>query len=271
VAGGLAMILALQILVLFIGAGGSVLTAFTLPESRAKWAVVSTFGTAGVVGLVLTVLTYEQLTFADVGVWGWSYLQSIWIYLTALIQRRWLQVLVALAIGIAIGTVVPLAYDKLKIRKWYSSHDIFQLADTKLMEGAVSTEEEIHQLSLRIMDLQEQRANYRVPFGSAPVASESEGMAALTAAVREAHAQSSALLEQRERARQRALGDIIEKLKSGKLIARGYISPAGANSKQIEIPAGHWKLVRFNGDYTEAANNNVRYVGLEIARSRRWF
>jgi hypothetical protein len=134
----------------------------------------------------------------------------------------------------------------------------FSVTDTKLMEGAVSAEEEVHQLSLKIMDLQEQRTNYRVPFGSGPVAPESEGMAALTAAVREAHAQSSALLEQRERTRQRALGDIVEKLKSGKLIARGYISPAGANSRQIEIPAGHWKLVRFNGDYTEAANNNVR-------------
>jgi hypothetical protein len=261
------VILALQVLVLLIGAGGSVLTAFTLPESRTKWAVVSTFGAAGVVGLILTVLTYEQLTFIDVGTWAWSCLQATWSYLTVLVQRRWLQILAAVIVGIVIGVIGPFAYDKLKTRTWYSSYEILQLAAPKLMEESAASEAEVHQLALRILDVQEERKRYREPFGSGPISPVSEAMEAFRQAISEASAKSSALREIRDRARRKAGDTLYEQLKTGKLIARGFVSPAGSRSQEVMIPAGYWKLLKFNNDLTEASSDNVRYIGVEIARA----
>ena len=65
----------------------------------------------------------------------------------------------------------------------------------------------------------------------------------------------------------RALQDIYEKLRVGKLIARGYVSPVDSSSKEVEIPAEHWRLIRFNSTYTEASNSEIKYVGIEVARS----
>ena len=137
------MILVLQLLILFIGAGGAVLTAYTLPESRFKWTVVSTFGLAGVAGFALTILTYEQLTLSEAASSIWGGLQSGWGYLTALIQRRWLQILIALTIGIAIGVFGPREYQKRKTHRWYSSYDIFQLADPGLTTDLTISEDEV--------------------------------------------------------------------------------------------------------------------------------
>jgi hypothetical protein len=154
-------------------------------------------------------------------------------------------------------------------RKWYSSEDIFKLADPNLMKDAIVAEEEIQQVVKRIREVQQEREALRIrpPFGSGPISIESEGLEVLRESAREASARNSALQEVREKARMRALQDIYEKLKTGKLVARGYVSPVDSNSKEVEIPAGHWKLIRFNSTYTEASNNDIKYVGIEVARS----
>lgn len=54
------MTLTVQLLLLLIGAGGSVVTALTLPDSRCKWFCVTAFGVAGLAGFVLMIITYEQ-------------------------------------------------------------------------------------------------------------------------------------------------------------------------------------------------------------------
>jgi hypothetical protein len=264
---GNAVDLTLQILVLLIGAGGSVVTAFTLPESRAKWGVVSTFGMAGLVGLALTILTYEHLTFVDVGTWMWSYLQSTWSYLTSLIQRRWFQLIAVFLAALLLGHFGPRLYERYKIRKWYSSYDILELADQRLREISDAKRRELHDISVRILDLQKERKSYRAPFGSGPIAPESEGMAILGNAVMQANLQHSDLMREQTFIRENMLDDVYEKLKSGKLIARGFVAPAGSAATQVYIRREHWKIIKFNDSYTEAAGDYVRYVGIDVAKA----
>jgi hypothetical protein len=179
-----------------------------------------------------------------------------------------IQLIVVFAVGIALGVFGPREYQKRKIRKWYSSYDIFKLADPNLMKDAVDAEEEIQQIIKKIKEVQQQREALRVPFGGAgPIKFESEALEVLRTNASEASARNSAIQEVRERAQMRTLQDMYEKLKVGKLIAKGYLSPVDSRSKKVEIPAGLWKFIRFNGDYTEASNNNVKYVGIEVAGS----
>ena len=224
---GNAVDLTLQILVLLIGAGGSVVTAFTLPESRAKWGVVSTFGMAGLVGSTLTILTWRASDFCrcrNLRMWR---AQSTWSYLTSLIQRRWFQLIAVFLAALLLGHFGPRLYERYKIRKWYSSYDILELADQRLREISDAKRRELHDISVRILDLQKERKSYRAPFGSGPIAPESEGMAILGNAVMQANLQHSDLMREQTFIREKHVGRRLRKTKKRKIDCKRLRSSGG--------------------------------------------
>lgn len=249
------MLLALQLLLLFIGVGGAIVAALTLPDSRAKWGWIAAFGIAGAAGFVLTVITYERTP--DV-----PHLSDLigpiergltigWLYFLSFLENRWVEIAAAAIACVVLGKIVPHEYRKRFGRKWLSSYKIFNLADQNLMKDVVDAEAETQAVAEKIIALREERERYGVPFGSSAIPDgESDAIAALQATVRDAAIQNTVLHERREKARRRALEDIYHKLRSGRLIAKGYVSPANSRSKEKEIPAGQWKLIQFKGDYT---------------------
>lgn len=191
-------------------------------------------------------------------------------YFEALIQSHLAQLAAVLCLGIALGHFGPREFLKLN-RTWYRGYDIFKLAKPELMKKAIVAEEEVQQLSEKITRLAKEREQYAVPFGSVPVASgENPGLTALREAAVHAHAAYAAAAELRSRARAGALEDVYEKLRDGRLIARGYIPPLAKNSEEKLIPAGHWRIIQFNSEYTAASSRTVTYVGIAVARAR-WF
>ena len=68
-------------------------------------------------------------------------------------------------------------------------------------------------------------------------------------------------------ARASALENLYEELRGGRFIAKGF---AGTPIEDVEIPANHWRLLRFNGDYkeAEAREHGLKYVGITVARAK---
>ncbi len=175
-----------------------------------------------------------------------------------------------LLLGVALGYFGPREYRKAFGYRWYSSYDIFKLADQKLLKDVVITDDEVQQLAAKISALGDERQKLGLIPSPVPHAT-SEALAMLQESIREASARNFALHELRERARAGALQDVYEKLQSSRLIARGFVSPVHSYSKETIIPAGHWRFIKFKNNYTEASNNGtVRYVGISVAR-KSWF
>src|ERR1700731_224295 len=108
------MALLLQILLLAIGVGGAIVTAITLSDPTWRFRCVIAFGGMGVLGLALTVVTYEQTPGVPHLDDAWNWLQNF----AASIQRLpgfW--VIVALTGGIFIGTLLPSIRNKIKDRR----------------------------------------------------------------------------------------------------------------------------------------------------------
>ena len=263
------MVLALQIILLLIGVGGALVTAWTLANSRAKWMTVATFGLAGVAGLVLTILTYNQVTITSAANTMAGSTEAAWAYVRTLVQNRSFQITIALFIGIVIGMLGPRLYRKAIQPKWYASYDIFKLADQRLLKEAIIAEGEVQKLAAKIIALSDEREKLGLIPSAVPHAT-NKALALIHDNIREAYARNAALHELREKSRARARDDLYAKLRDGRLVARGFAAPMEKNSKEITIPSAHWRLIQFSGDYTEASSNSVRYVGLEVAR-RGWF
>jgi hypothetical protein len=160
-------------------------------------------------------------------------------------------------------------YQKRVGQRWLSSFEILKLAAPELLENAMMTEDEIQSVKQQIGALQKEReALGKRSDGTAPDNIESNALGALLARISKATARNGALHEQREKALANTRNDICEKLKAGRLIARGYVSPARSSSKEKKIPAGHWRLIRFNPDLTEAASDTIKYIGITVAKAR---
>jgi hypothetical protein len=117
-------LLLLQILLLAIGAGGAVVTAITLSNPAWRFRCVVGFGAMGVLGLVLTIVTYEETA-------GVPHLGDAWKWLVSLamsLQRLpgfWL--IVMFGGGVAIGAWIPRILKKIKsprrranVTAWFS-------------------------------------------------------------------------------------------------------------------------------------------------------
>ncbi len=258
-----------QVIALALVVGGIVVSALALknPARRISIGIISVLGLGN---LALIVYTYEHTPdvphfsdlpalFVAVGIKGRD-------RLAAFAENHLVQLIGVLVIGVILGVIVPREYQKRKRRQWFSSYDIFKLADPALMKNAVLAEDEIQRLMEKISALREEREKLGLVPSPVPHAS-STAMVALQSAIREASARDIVLHEQHERARARALGDMYEQLKNGELIAKGFKDPLGLHPKETEIPAAYWKFLKFSTDYKEAEGKGIKYTAIEIART----
>jgi len=158
-------------------------------------------------------------------------------------------------------------------RNWLSSYAIFELADQKLMTEAINAEAEVEKLERKYNDLENERIALRSsPRGAFKAASAlqqpvSEAEEVLGKAVRDAYIKAQAERDYRTSARAKALEDIYAKLRSGDLVAKGFLDPVLPNAEEIIIRAAHWRIIRFNGDYTLAEGQGIKYIGITVARA----
>jgi hypothetical protein len=153
-------------------------------------------------------------------------------------------------------------------REWFSSYNIFKLANPKLATRVADAEERVARLVQQIdeeerllLQLEDQR-NALVLLQ--PVATtEMRIVASRTAA----SLQLAAVQQQLVDARASALEDIYAKLKGKKLVARGFLHPIRRHIMEKEIPAAQWRIIRFTGDYTQAQGPGIKYSGIAIARA----
>jgi hypothetical protein len=249
--------------------GGIVASALALPDRYRRF-FIATFSVLAVGNLILIIRTSEATSdmphFSDLLLSFKAAAEISRNRLGDLVQDWFFELGLALVVGTLIGIFGPREYQKRVRRNWFSSYDIFKLANPELMKNAYVAEDEVQKLSEQIRDLAIQRENLRIPFGIGPVSEEYQPMALLREAAREASAKNIALHELREKARRNALDDLYEKLKVGTLIARGFKDPLGLNPKEVEIEASYWKFLKFTSDYKEAEGKGIKFTGIEVAR-----
>jgi hypothetical protein len=191
----------------------------------------------------------------------------------------------------AAGLVSLLSF--FKTRSWYSSHDIFELADPTIMRDVEVAVKEIERWEERAEALRREQYALIASHGDMIDAAGHLAYAKLVRAELEAVGHSMMAREAHNRTLERALEHLYGKLRDGRLVARGRLAPAGARAAKTRIPAEHWETMLFNGDYytgehakvpeaglkvtyinldyigdyTGASNHNVRYVGVELGRS----
>lgn len=254
-----------QVLGLVFMLGGIVVSALALPDPARRIAIWL-FSILGAGNLVLIIYTSERTPdlphLSDLVLASTTAAVSVRDNLIALAENRPLQIAAALAIGLILGFIGPLAYKRYKRRVWYSSFGIFTFVDPKLIADA---DAKIQVLADQIMALEKERREFgRKPDGSIDI--DSAALDTLLASVREASAKQSAAYDLREKALRDATGGIYEKLKRGELIAREFKDLLVPNPKEIEIPAEHWKFSKFGSDYKNASGKGIGYTDIEIAR-----
>jgi len=160
---------------------------------------------------------------------------------------------------------------KIDGRQWLSSYKIFDLADQSLFKTAVVSEEATELAKRNLEELQQQRA--QLGFGRTAIqaindlGNPSSEMEQLRASVETAATKFITEQQRRDSARASVLEDIYEKLRNGILIAKGFVPPVANSSPELEIPASHWRMIRFNGDYTQAKDQELQYVGITVAKA----
>jgi hypothetical protein len=165
------------------------------------------------------------------------------------------------------GTPPLAAASKEEPKKWLRSYDIFEFADQKLMRAARKAEADNERIEREYQAIEERRQEMlkttRFDVSGAPI---SEAFEALKESVAQSWGRLQAQKNVQSAARAKALENLYEKLRSGELVARGFHDPVG-NQGEVDIPSAEWRLLRFNGDYTNAAGSGLRYIGITVARA----
>jgi drug/metabolite transporter superfamily protein YnfA len=277
------MALALQIVLLVIGAGGAIVSALALhnPKSR-TWCVIG-FASLGLIGLLLTIVTYESTSgvphFMDfVGVIAIP-LSDIWQYLLDLAQVRAFQIGLAFVLGFALFPLTIWIYRNFKndayLRKqqWFTCNAIGHLGDKRLMTAAQTASDRLSELEREYESVQAEIQS----FGSAAAFRSMAGVTAPT----DTDARYAAAVEKlrtitREMDAQRrtgnsafraALDDLYDRLRNEELVAKGCLAPIDASVTEQIIPAWQWRFLKFTGDYTEASGEGIAYKAIAVARN----
>ena len=157
-------------------------------------------------------------------------------------------------------------------RQWLSSYKIFDLADPALLQKAVHLQSQLQSLEKEISTNDAEQLSLKPKDAMAALEAMNNPIPAL-----EILKKNASDLYNRNRiaaANHRAafgevLEDIYEQLAAGKLIAKGFLVPVETDSSEIEIPAAHWRLIRFHAaGYTQAEGQGIKYVGVTVARAR---
>ncbi len=266
------MNLALQLVLLFIGVGGAIVTALTLPNSRAKWIWVTAFAMAGITGVILTVLTYGQ-ALSNIAVSASQFAEKVFGYLVGAVELKWFQVGLAFIVGFALGIVGPREYRRWT-RAWCSQYQIFTLGDRASLMEFGELGEKIGALEKEIDGLHAEtlKNTPKRPFGYDAIPVEAPKSPVLDLIERRRSRAVAELIELRKR--QDALNIVIvnsiyDQLQRGALIAKGFRDPVGLRAKEIYIPAAQWRFLRFDGDFSAASGKGMAYTAVLVTR-RLW-
>jgi hypothetical protein len=216
-------LLILQILLLAIGVGGAIVTAITLSNPAWRFRCVVGFGTMGVLGLVLTIVTYEETA-------GVPHLGDAWRWLVSLavsLQRLpgfWL--IVMFGGGVAIGAWIPRIHKKIttprrraNVTAWFSPLEaIEKFTDPELLSKYNRAREREENLKKKVEALKD--------------ASRSE--------LDEAVSQFNDATFVAERRHQEVIEGIIRQLVYGKLIAKGFKQLADGTIEGHETHITYW-------------------------------
>jgi hypothetical protein len=217
--------LILQILLLAIGVGGAIVTAITLSDPVWRLRCVVVFGGMGLLGLVLTVVTYE-------GTAGVPHLEDAWkwlVYFATSLQRLpgfWLTV--TFIGGLAIGACIPRIHKKIKntrrqvnVTAWFSPLEaIEKFTDAELLSKYHRARERAENLKKKVEALKD-----------ASISELDEPISQLNDATFVA-----------ERRRQEVIESIIRQLERGQLIAKGFKQLADGNIEGHETHIWYWMI-----------------------------
>jgi hypothetical protein len=275
--------LILNIVLLVIGAGGAIVSSLTLSNPRARrWAVIC-FGLMGVVGFVLTIITYENTP--DVPHLG-DALSDVKQAISSFGEGHlWIWTFLCLAVGLAAGVYgvrfLPKREHKDKtapvVRDWLDPLvAIEKYADPKLRAERDSGRGTAETLKALIDSLNQQfnAETQKLPFGPAPN-HDSDLVAELGKKHRIAREQLNQLGEQVWFIEREIVNRIVGQLKGGDLAAKGFrqTKDSVADSSDI-IPKDQWQLLKFDTYDTHmqtARGGNWKYIGVQIGHNEnKW-
>jgi hypothetical protein len=268
--------LILNIVLLVIGAGGSIVSLLALNNPRARrWFIIG-FGLMGALGLVLTIITYENTpevphigeALADLKQFISSFGHThLWIW-------TFLCLVVGLATGAYIVRFLPKREYKDKtapsVKEWLDPLAAVETyADPQLRAQRDSDRKKSESLKVQI-DLLNQKFNDEVqqlPFGPAPN-HDSELVAELGKKHSAACEELKKLGEQVWFIEREITNRVIGRLKSGDLVAKGFrqTKDAVADSAEI-IPKDQWQLLKFDSydsHMQTVRGGNWKYIGVQI-------
>ncbi len=264
--------------------GGVVVSAYAIPDPWRKRAVVG-FSFLGLLNLALIILTYENTPdvphFADLGPFIWRGSITIWARIVAVAENHILQTVAAAAAGVVLGSASHFGYQKWQARRatsvpdnrpWLTSYRIFDLADQGLVKTARNAKDKSAEFERELEVLQIQRENLRPKDAFKAITALQEppspAMVELQKRESEAYRKIEAQRRQHASAYAGALEDIYEKLRNGHPVAKGFVGSLSNSPNEIEIPAAHWRVIKFNNDYTEAKGQGMEYVGITVAKAK---
>ena len=243
------MRLILEIVLLLLGAGGAVVTGFTLPNSRAKWLTVSGFTLLGLVGFVLIILNYWQshggsteAVFAVLGNVTFS-----------ILQNPTFQIAAAFSAGVIVTLIVirnPFR-TKIVVRKWLTPREAVQeFVDPQILLECQRANERLSELRQAALAAE---AEYQREHSFDSLIDPGVGQKKNNAIRARNDAEFVAL-----RQRAAVMENLRSQLGSGQLVAKGYEVKKGVLSDQENyILPVFWRIVISGRNLLNLEKENV--------------
>lgn len=268
--------LILNILLLLIGVGGAIVSSLTLSNTRARFWWLTGFSVMGAIGLVLTVVTYENT--ADV-----PHLSDLVSKLAGNVSSFgrdyfWIWTLLCVAIGLALGACVSHFLPKRKrtdkaaplVKSWLDPLTAIETyADPTLRTARDSRRAAAEDLKRQIDSIKREwdAEIQKLPFGPDPD-HDPDLVADLSRRHKEAAVQLHQLGEEVWVIEREITKNVVGQLKEGKLVAKGFKQTKDSVAELTEIiPRDQWQLLKFDTYDTHmqtVRGGNWKYIGMQI-------